>query len=88
MRFACGTPPVLSLAALECGLDTVLAAEALGGLPALRRKSLALTELFIGLVEERCQPDGLTLCTPRDPDMRGSQVSFALDATVTRSCRR
>ena len=28
-RYLCGTPPVLSLAALECGVDTVLAAEAL-----------------------------------------------------------
>ena len=31
-RFNCGTPPVLSLAALECGVDTVLAAERYGGL--------------------------------------------------------
>ena len=28
-RFICGTPPMLSLAALECGVDTVLAAEPL-----------------------------------------------------------
>ena len=33
-RFICGTPPMLSLAALECGVDTVLAAEALGGIAA------------------------------------------------------
>ena len=30
-RFVCGTPPVLSMAALECGVDTLLAAEPLGG---------------------------------------------------------
>ena len=35
-RFMCGTPPILSLAALECGVDTLLAAEALGGIAALR----------------------------------------------------
>ena len=35
-RYLCGTPPVLSLAALECGVDTVLAAEPLGGMAALR----------------------------------------------------
>ena len=29
-RYLCGTPPVLALAALECGVDTVLAAEPLG----------------------------------------------------------
>jgi kynureninase len=76
-RFICGTPPVLSLAALECGVDSVLAAEPLGGMPALRRKSLALTEQFIRLVEERCAGQGLQLVTPRDPQARGSQASFA-----------
>lgn len=76
-RFACGTPAVLSLAALECGVDAVLAAEPLGGMAALRRKSLAMTTLFIRLVEERCAGHGLELVTPRDESMRGSQVSFA-----------
>ncbi|HQR10389.1 MAG TPA: kynureninase [Casimicrobiaceae bacterium] len=76
-RFNCGTPPVLSLVALECGVDTVLAAEAFGGMPALRRKSLALTELMIALVAERCGDFGFELRTPRDPDLRGSQVSLA-----------
>jgi kynureninase len=76
-RFICGTPPIVSLAALECGVDTLLAAEALGGLPALRRKSLALTELFMLLVDARCRDQGLVLRTPRDARMRGSQVSYA-----------
>ncbi|MDO8678535.1 MAG: kynureninase [Acidobacteriota bacterium] len=76
-RFVCGTPPVLSLAALECGVDTVLAAEARGGLAAIRQKSVALTDLFIELVESRCAGLGLELVTPRDAGARGSQVSFA-----------
>jgi kynureninase len=76
-RFACGTPPIVSVAALECGVDTVLAAEALGGMPALREKSLALTELCIELVDARCGGLGLTLRTPRDPALRGSQVSYS-----------
>jgi len=76
-RFVCGTPPVLSLAALECGVDTMLAAEPLGGPAALRRKSVALTELFIQLVEARCAGHGLTLQTPRAAAERGSQVSFS-----------
>ena len=76
-RFVCGTPPVLSLAALECGVDAFLQAEAFGGMPALRRKSLALTSLFIDLVEARCKGRGLALVTPRDEARRGSQVSFA-----------
>ena len=76
-RFVCGTPPVLSMAALECGVDVFVNAEPLGGLQALRRKSLALTALFIELVEARCAGHGLTLVTPRDGALRGSQVSFA-----------
>ena len=76
-RFVCGTPPVISLAALECGVDTVLAAEQTGGIAAIREKSIALTQLFIDLVEQRCPGHGLVLATPRDASHRGSQVSFA-----------
>jgi kynureninase len=73
-RYLCGTQPILSMAALECGLDTVLAAHAAGGMAALRVKSLALTDLFIQLVEERCAGHGLGLATPREHAQRGSQV--------------
>jgi kynureninase len=73
-RYLCGTQPILSMTALECGLDTVLAAEPLGGMQALRKKSLALTDLFIQLVEERCAGHGLGLATPRQHAQRGSQV--------------
>ena len=73
-RYLCGTQPILSLAALECGLDVFGAAEALGGMAALRAKSLALTDLFITLVEERCAGHGLGLATPREHAQRGSQV--------------
>jgi kynureninase len=75
-RFICGTPSPIALAALESGVDTLLAAEPLGGMAALRAKSLALTELFVALVESRCAGHGLVLQTPRDPAMRGSQASF------------
>jgi kynureninase len=69
-RFAVGTPSILTLAALDVGVDTVLAA----GVDALRAKSVALTELFIAAVEARC--DGVTLASPRAAPRRGSQVSF------------
>ena len=72
-RYLCGTPPVLSLAALECGVDTVLAAD----MQALRRKSMALTDLFIELVEARCAGHELQLASPRQAAQRGSQASFA-----------
>jgi kynureninase len=76
-RYLCGTQPILSMAALECGLDTVLAAQAHGGMQALRAKSLALTDLFIALVEEHCAGHGLSLVTPRGHAQRGSQVCLA-----------
>ena len=79
-RFLCGTPPILSLAALECGVDSVLAAEPHGGLAAIRHKSVALTDLLIELVESRCHGHDLSLVTPRNADERGSQVCFAHEA--------
>jgi len=77
VRYQCGTQPMISLAALECGVQSVLAAEPLGGMAALRRKSLALTDLFIALVEERCAGHGLSLVTPREHTRRGSQVCLS-----------
>jgi kynureninase len=79
-RYLCGTQPILSMTALECGLDTVLAAQPLGGMAALRRKSLAMTDLFIALVEERCAAHGLGLATPREHAQRGSQVCLTRDS--------
>jgi len=76
-RYLCGTPPIVAMAALECGVDTLLAAEPFGGVAALRRKSLALSELFIELVAARCAGHGLELVTPRDPARRGSQVCLS-----------
>jgi kynureninase len=68
-----GTPPILSLAALEVGVDLMLEAD----LAELRRKSIALAELFRERVEQRCASHGLTLASPRDPAQRGSQICFA-----------
>jgi kynureninase len=78
-RYLCGTQPIVALAGLECGLDTVLAAEPFGGMAALRKKSLALTDLYIQLVEQRCGRHGLSLVTPRDHASRGSQVCLSRD---------
>ncbi len=72
-RYLCGTPPVLSMIALDCGLDTVLAADPI----ALREKSMRLGDLFIECVEARAgEGSGLVLASPRNAQERGSQVSF------------
>ena len=73
-RYLCGTQPIINMAALDCGLDVYMETEAFGGMAALRVKSLALTDLFIALVEERCAGFGIGLATPRVHDQRGSQV--------------
>ena len=71
-RTVVGTPPLLSLAALEIGVDTVLAADP----AALRAKSIALSTALIDLVAQQCGT-ALRLASPPDPAQRGSQVSFA-----------
>ncbi len=71
-QFLCGTQPIVSLSLIECGLDISLAA----GMSAIRKKSLALTDLLIELVETRCAGFNLTLATPRTHADRGSHVSF------------
>jgi kynureninase len=69
-RMRVGTPPILQMAALEASLDIWDGVD----MAALRRASLALTDQFIAGVEAACPT--LTLATPRDHAMRGSQVSF------------
>ena len=78
-RFLCGTPSVIALTALEEGLDVLLSTQAHGGLAALEAKAARLIDCFIDLVEDGCSEFGLTLVTPREPQRRGNQVSFAME---------
>ena len=71
-RCLVGTPPILSLAALDVGVELLLGCD----LEAVREKSVRLTDLFIALVEQRCAAHELVLVGPRDSAARGSQVSF------------
>ncbi len=68
-----GTPPVLSLAALEIGVELALAAP----MPLVREKSLRLGDLFTDLLARLCEGHGFGLLTPADPARRGSQVSLS-----------
>ncbi|MBZ9882681.1 kynureninase [Mesorhizobium sp. CA10] len=72
-RFLCGTQPVLSMRALKGALDMWNDVD----IRAVRGKSVALTDLFIRLVEAKCGGFGLELESPRSGAERGSQVSFA-----------
>jgi kynureninase len=69
-RFLAGTPPMLSLAALESGVESFGDVS----MESIWAKSIALFDLFADLVQEHC-PD-LTCISPRDPDRRGSHISF------------
>jgi kynureninase len=69
-RFLCGTQPILSLRGVEAALDALEGVE----IADLRRKSSALTELFMARVATLL-PE-LETVSPRDPALRGSQVAF------------
>jgi kynureninase len=69
-RFLAGTPPMLSMAALESGVDAFDGVD----MDAVWAKSVRLFDLFAALMAERC-PE-LACITPRDPAARGSHISF------------
>lgn len=69
-RYLTGTPPVLSMIALNEALKIWEDVD----MRYIRQKSVGLSQLFIQTIEEKCQE--LTLVSPRDPMKRGSQVSF------------
>ncbi|MFN7693423.1 MAG: kynureninase [Burkholderiales bacterium] len=79
-QYQCGTPPVIALAALEAALDVFDTAQQLGGMAAIRAKSLALTEAFISTVDARLPQAKVE--TPREAGQRGSQVSISLPNDV------
>ncbi|MEO7911778.1 MAG: kynureninase [Roseiflexaceae bacterium] len=70
-RFLAGTPPMLSLLAIEPALDMLLEA----GIERMRKKSTQLTTYAIDLYDALLAPVGYTLGTPREPDQRGAHVS-------------
>ena len=71
-RFLAGTPPILSLLAMEASLDLVLEA----GIGRIRQKSVLLTSYLVFLIDAVLAPLGFTLGSPRDPERRGSHISI------------
>ncbi len=71
-RFLCGTPPVLSLAAL----DAALAAWRGIDLDVVRHWAEGLGDLFVGLAEEQLARFGISVVSPRERGRRGAQVSL------------
>jgi kynureninase len=72
-RFLTGTPPILSMAALDAALE--LFADV--SMEALRDKSIQLSECFLALLAQHADLAGLQLLSPRQASRRGSQLAFA-----------
>jgi len=70
-RFHTGTMPILSLAAIEAGIDGVLEAT----VEAVRNKSMAMAGYLVDLVEHHLAPLGFELASPVQPERRGSHIS-------------
>lgn len=71
-RHLAGTPPVIAMAALEASVELILEAP----MQEIRRKSIALGDAFIELMERHCAGLGFELASPRDGERRGSHVSY------------
>lgn len=71
-QFQVGTPPILSLKALEPAIDIMLTA----GMERLYAKSMQQSEYLIYLAKEWLAPIGFTIGSPLQPDKRGSHVSL------------
>lgn len=72
-RFAAGTPQILSLAAMEAGIDISLAAQ----IARIRQKSVQQTEYVIVAVKQELIPLGFTLISPEQSSERGSHVAIS-----------
>jgi kynureninase len=71
-RFISGTPPILGMAPIQDMVHLIGQA----GLPAIRAKSVALTEYAIEVTGETLAPLGVTVASPRDPQVRGGHVTL------------
>ncbi|MEO7015278.1 MAG: aminotransferase class V-fold PLP-dependent enzyme [Leifsonia sp.] len=71
-RFVSGTPAIVGMLAMQ---DTI-AMIADCGLPAVRAKSIALTEFAIAVADDVLQPFGVTVASPRESDRRGGHVTL------------
>ncbi|OSP43287.1 kynureninase [Streptomyces sp. 13-12-16] len=71
-RARIGTPPILSLLALEAALTAFDGVD----LAQVRAKSLSLTGFFLRCADALLAPLGFASVTPADPGRRGSQVAL------------
>ena len=70
-----GSPPTVSTALVEPGVDLLIEA----GMDAVREKSRRQTTFLVDAWAQELEPLGYRLATPRDPDRRGSHVALGHD---------
>jgi len=71
-KFATGTPSIISLAAIEPGLDITLEA----GMDKIRDKSIKQSTFMIEMIQELLSPLGFVIASPLQSDQRGSHISI------------
>lgn len=71
-RFLSGTPPIVGMVAMQDMLTLIEAA----GMPAIREKSLALTDYALALADAWLAPLDVEVASPRDPSVRGGHVTL------------
>lgn len=76
-RFGSGTPPILSLQAMEAGVDITLKA----GIESIRKKSRLQSQFFIKGIQEKLVLLQYRLESPTDPKQRGSHVTLSHPAS-------
>jgi len=72
-QFKAGTPAILSLSAMEPGVDITLDA----GIDNIRAKGLALGEYFLDLVYEKLTGVGFRIESPTEAASRGSHITLS-----------
>lgn len=72
-RFLTGTPPVVSMALIEPGVDLLLEV----GMAEVRRLSLQLTDHLLRRFDADLVPRGFGLASPRDPAVRGGHLTLS-----------
>jgi kynureninase len=71
-KFGIGTPSILSLAAIEPGLDILLEA----GITNVRAKSVQQSTFLLELIENELLPLDFTIASPKEAELRGSHISI------------
>ena len=72
-KFDIGTPGILSMVAMETGLDIIIKATT----KSIRRKSISQSEYFISLINQELDSYNVKIESPKDPLNRGSHVTIS-----------